>query len=221
MLEANKSKWFEKIFAVYNRNLFRRKFSSLQVSGIEKLDKFPMLIYCNHSSWWDGLLAFEISREANLDSFLLMEEKQLKNLQLFRKLGVFSIVRENAREALLSLDYAAKILTEKQNRTLWIFPQGEILPNDIRPLKFFNGVSKIAEKTAKCYVFPLAIRYEFLKNFKPQIVVKIGEAELIESSKDFNSKQLTQKLETRLTGILDELKLNIAEDNWKDYRNII
>src|SRR5215210_7489129 len=101
MLEANKSLWFEKIFGVYNRNLFKRRFNSLQVSGLnllkEKEDKTPLIIYANHSSWWDGLVAFQISFQCGLDSYIMMEEKHLKKLRLFRKLGAFSIVRENAR----------------------------------------------------------------------------------------------------------------------------
>ncbi len=87
MLKANKSFWFEKIYAVYNRNLFNRRFNSLQVSGLkflkDKEEKMPLIIYANHSSWWDGLTAFQISRQAGLDSFIMMEEMQLKNCRFF------------------------------------------------------------------------------------------------------------------------------------------
>ena len=116
MLKANKSAWFEKIFAVYNRNLFKRRFHSLHVSGMEFLDKkdaeIPLIIYANHSGWWDGLVVFEICRQAKLDFYVMMEEKQLKNLFLFRKLGAFSVVRENARKAMESINYAVELLEQ-------------------------------------------------------------------------------------------------------------
>src|SRR5688500_17469225 len=107
MLEANKSRIFERIFSLYNRNLLKRRFHSLHVSGLDflfnKQDGIPLLIYCNHSSWWDGLVAFQISYQTGLDSFLMMEEKQLKDLFLFRRLGVFSVVREDPRQAFKSI----------------------------------------------------------------------------------------------------------------------
>ncbi|HVE60089.1 MAG TPA: lysophospholipid acyltransferase family protein [Pyrinomonadaceae bacterium] len=224
MLEANKSKLFEKIFSVYNRNLLKRRFYSFQVSGLDfllnKNINTPLIIYCNHSSWWDGLIAFQISHETALDSFVMMEEKHLKKFFLFRKLGAFSIIRENPREALKSVDYAAKLLTGKLNRTLWIFPQGEILPNDLRPIRFYNGLAKIIKKAGFSEVTSLSIRYEFLGGFKPQIFVKIEKPELISVNADFNVKQLTLNLTENLTDNLNTLKSDIINHNLADYREI-
>lgn len=218
MLEAKKSKWFEKIFAVYNRNLFKRRFQALRIEGIENIKHFPLVIYCNHSSWWDGLVAFEISKKAKLDSFVMMEEKQLKNLFLFRKLGAFSVIRENPREAVKSINYAANLLKQNRDRAIWIFPQGKILPNDSRPFEFYNGIARIAEKVENCYVLPIAIRFEFLGDWKPEILVKIGKAELFDS---LNSKEFTAKSAEKLTNLLDELKKDIVEDRLENYQNLL
>ncbi|CAN5684964.1 lysophospholipid acyltransferase family protein [soil metagenome] len=224
MLEAKKSAWFETIFSIYNRNLLKRRFHSLQVSGLDFLrDKnaeIPFIIYANHSSWWDGLIAFEISRKAKLDSFIMMEEKQLKNLFLFRKLGAFSVVRENPRTAVESVNYAANLL-KKTDRTLWIFPQGEISPNDARPLKFYNGLSRIIGKIGEVFVISLAMRYEFLGEFKPQIFVKIGSPELFKTSSDCKSKKMTEIMKSRLTNLLDELKTDITSKNFSKFKRII
>ena len=225
MLAAKKSVWFEKIFAVYNSNLIKRRFNSLQVSGLDFLtarDKnIPLLIYANHSSWWDGLVAFQISREANLDSFLMMEEKQLRKLPLFRKLGAFSVVREKPREAIKSINYAAEILQKKTNRTVWIFPQGEILPNDARPLQFYNGLAKIIEKAGNCCAVPVALRFEFAGEFKPDIFVKIGKPEFFECEQNFTAKEMTAFFEKELTETLDDLKTQILTKKTDSYQKIL
>jgi 1-acyl-sn-glycerol-3-phosphate acyltransferase len=223
MLEAKKSRWFEEIFAVYSRNLFRRRFRSLNVSGLDFLRNLnqPLLVYANHSSWWDGFVAFRISRAARLDSFLMMEEKQLKKLSAFRRLGAFSVVREKPREAAKSIGYAANLLKENSNRTLWIFPQGEILPNDERPLNFYHGVARIIEKVGGGFAAPLAIRYEFRGEFKPEIFVKIGEPQLIATAKNFDAKTLTGQFEQILTAVLDELKNDVLTANLQNYKNIL
>ena len=119
------------------------------------------------------MVAFQISRQTNLDSYLMMEEKQLKRLYLFRKLGAFSVVRENAREALESVNYTTRILKQNTKRAVWIFPQGTIVPSDSRPLQFYNGLARIIISLEKCSVAAAAIRYEFLGEYKPNIFVKI------------------------------------------------
>jgi 1-acyl-sn-glycerol-3-phosphate acyltransferase len=182
-----------------------------------KNPNIPLIIYCNHSSWWDGLVAFQLSFEAGLDSFMMMEEKQLQNLFLFRLLGAFSVVREKPREAYQSIVYAEKLLKEKPHRTLWIFPQGEILPNDLRPIKFYNGLGKIIEKLGNCAAISLSMRFEFFGKFKPQIFVRIDEPETFRVRQELDSKQLTDKFEKRLTGNLEQLKTDVINQNLAAY----
>lgn len=224
MLKAQKSLWFENFFAVYNRNLFKRRFHSLNVSGLDILQKrdkkIPLIIYVNHSSWWDGLVAFEISRMANLDSFVMMEEKQLKKLFLFRRLGAFSVMRENPRSAVESINYAANILAENTNRTLWVFPQGEILPNDLRPLKFYNGTARIIEKVSQCNVVPIALRYEFLSEYKPEVFVQIGNIDLFYGNENFKCKKITYNLEGKLTETINQLKYDIQNRTFTEFEKI-
>lgn len=225
MLEANKSGWFEKLFSIYNRNLLRRRFHALHFSGSEILAEsspdIPRIIYANHSSWWDGLVAFQITSFLKLNAFVLMEEKQLKRLFLFRKLGAFSVVRENPFEAVKSINYAAGLLNENPQRTLWIFPQGEISPNDIRPIKFYNGVSRIIKKVGKCFALPLVFRYEFLGDHKPEIFAKAGEAELIDINQNLNIKSTTKIFEGKTASLLEEVRTDILNKNFNKYKNII
>lgn len=151
----------------------------------------------------------------------MMEEKQLQNLPLFRKLGAFSIVREKPREALKSVNYSVKLLKAKPQQTVWIFPQGEILPNNARPLKFFNGISHIVNKVENCAVISLAMSFEFLGNFKPEILVKISEANIYSSENSFAAKHLTDIFAEQLTETLDKLKKDVVGENLADYRNIL
>ena len=221
MLEANKSKIFEKAFSFYNTNLLRRHFDSFYINGLKSLTNFnsslPLIIYANHSSWWDGLVAFQISQQVGFNSYVMMEEKQLRNLFLFRKLGAFSINREKNRSAVKSLNYAAQILDNSTN-VLWIFPQGEILPNDVRPFQFFRGITKIIEKLGKCLTLCITFRYEFLGEYKPQIFANIGNIEESSSSKNFD---LRKHFENQTTKYLDILKRDILLQNFDRYQNII
>ncbi len=222
MLTAKKSRLFEKIFALYNRNLIKRRFHLYQVSGLDYLinknPNIPLLIYANHTSWWDGLLAFEISRAARLDSFIMMDELNLRRFFLFQRLGAFSIFR-GFRGMKESIKYSSDLMLANSTRTLWIFPQGEIVPYDFRPIHFYNGAARIVEKVGKCLTVPLAFRLEFTGEFKPEIFVKIGKPNLIEADKGFNSKSLTADFSKIMTLLLDELKYDVINRKTANYRN--
>lgn len=224
MLTASKSFWFEQLFAVYNRNLFKRRFNSLQISGLdflnERKEKSPLVIYANHSSWWDGLAAFQISRKVGLESYLMMEEKQLKKLRLFRRLGAFSVVRENNREALKSINYAIETLRQNPGSALWIFPQGEITPNDARPLRFYNGLARIVKSLEKCSIVCAAMRYEFLGEYKPDIFIKIEKVELSAADLKHKPREISENLSVRLTDTLDELKTDVLNASLSKYKKI-
>ena len=144
----------------------------------------------------------------------------MKNLFLFQRLGAFSIVRENGREAVKSINYSAELL-KKSSRTLLIFPQGEIVSNDTRPIKFYNGFSRIIEKIGEVYAVSIAMRYEFLGEFKPQIFVKIGLPELIKTDGNFNPKEKTAIFAERLTTNLDKLKSDIINKDLNGFEKII
>ena len=224
MLKANKSEWFERAFAVYNRNLLKRRFNSFRVSDLNHLqgnaERLPLIIYVNHSSWWDGLIFLEILRRFDNENYVMMEEKQLRKLFFFRRLGAFSVVREKPREAIKSINYAANLLSEKFNRTLLIFPQGEILPNDVRPLRFYQGLARITEKVQVCRLVPAALRLEFAGNFKPEIYAKIGAPEIPGINKTFDAKSATKNYERRLTETLDSLKREVSMRKIESYDKI-
>ncbi len=225
MLEANKSKLFESMFSIYNRNLLKRRFNSVRVSGLDFLLKhssiLPHIIYCNHSSWWDGLVAFQISQQTKLNSFIMMEEKHLKRFFLFRKLGAFSINRDSPRQSLKSINYAVNVIKMNVGRTLWIFPQGEIVNNDFRPIFFYNGLGKIVEKVGRCFVTSLSIRYEFRGNYKPEIFVRLAEPEFVQPEIGFSHKMLTQTFAEKMATNLDLLKNEIVNNTLQNYHSII
>lgn len=224
MIPARKSEWFERAFAIYNRNLIARRFEGLRVAGLEHLRGrsrgVPLVLYANHSSWWDGLVAFQVGRACGLEQYAMMEERQLRQYPFHRRLGAFGVVRENARDALRSVEYAAKLLTAT-SRVLWIFPQGETLPNDSRPLVLYNGAARIIERTGLADAAPVAIRYEFLDDYRPEAFLKIAPPCRVAVEADFNAKCLTTIFAERLTSTLDELRADIIARDFTGYEEIV
>ena len=222
MIAARKSLWFERLFALYNRRLIKRRFASLRVAGLEHLRErptdAPLLLYANHSSWWDVLVSVRLNQLCGLDAYGMMEERQLRQYKFFRRLGAFSVVREDARAAVASIRYAADLL-RAGNRALWIFPQGITAPNDTRPLKLFTGAARVIQRAGRAYAVPVALRYEFLEDYKPEIFVRVGPLELSENVA--SPKLLTRQFTANLTANLDQLRQDILKANWQHYEETL
>lgn len=216
MLTARKSRWFEAVFGVYNRNLLRRRFSSLRVLDLDTLspNDSPTIVFANHSSWWDGLVCWEMIRQAGADPFVMMEEKNLRRYPLFRRLGAFSVDRGNARSALASIGYAADLLTDSPERALLVFPQGRIEPAGRRPIVFESGIARIAKRVPGCRLVPVALNYEFTGEFKPEIFVRCGEA--------FPAGAISvPEMSVRLEELLARQQSDIAAGSLGGYRRAI
>ena len=224
MITARKSWWFERVFAAYNRNLLARRFEGLRIRGLENLQDrrrdAPLVLYANHSSWWDGLLIFHAGRICGLEQYAMMEERQLRQYPFHRKLGAFSVVREDPRKALESILYASDLL-RGSSRALWIFPQGTIEHNDIRPLKLYTGAARIIKRVGAAYTAPVALRYEFLDDFRPEALMRVEEPERVEAMPGFNAKQLTETFSQRLTEALDALRADVFAKNLSAYAEVV
>ena len=225
MLTPSKNKAFERLFAVYNRNLFRRRFERFLVSGMSSLDRgneeTPLILYANHSSWWDGLAAFEISRAAGLDAFVMMDEAQLNRYRAFRWLGAFSIDKQSVRASYRSLEFASQLLRERKGSCLWIFPQGDIRPSRVKDLDFLGGIGRIALKIRECRFVPVAFRYEFGGEFKPDVFALAGPGLHREPKNKRESGELVSELGSTLAQALAGLDRKIAAGDTEGFVDLL
>lgn len=176
----------------------------------------PCIFVGNHSAWWDAhlpMVANETRWQAN--GYVMVEDTQLRRYGFFRYVGAFSVNRHDGRSAMESLNYAVEKLVEAPRRMLLIFPQGEILANDTRPLSFFSGtgriVKKVVEQRGGCDVYPMALRYEFIGEQKPDAFMSIGPTLRYRSDqKLLDAREVTSALETAVTHALDQLRADIT-----------
>ena len=210
MIEACKLKRVESVFAWINRGMLRKHFFAHHLRGRHQLDSVnlsePVIFYSNHSCWWDGLLAFHLSHDVfRLDGVLMMDVQQLQKYRFFRWIGAFSVDRENREEALVSIEYAVAQL-QVHHRVLWMYPQGVMLPNDVRPLVFYPGLLHIAKRLPSVQLIPVVHHYEFLGEQRPEAFSSIGRVVRIEPGNELDPKSLTREFQERLTFELNTLR---------------
>ncbi|WP_435010045.1 lysophospholipid acyltransferase family protein [Tundrisphaera lichenicola] len=210
LIKAYKHGWPR--FAVESmvRSKARGGFHQVLAQGLdrfrESLNRDPAgtLILANHSCWWD-LFVYQVVNDAlEVDGYGMMEHFNLLRFGFFRRIGAFSVDRTDPVSVRASLRYAAELL-QKPKAVVWVFPQGKIESNDVRPLKFQNGIRAIIRQAAPVQVLPLAIRYEFWQDERPEVLIRFGERFKVDRA---DLPDLIPTFERRLTEELDALRMD-------------
>jgi len=223
VIPAHKRPVLEAAMAACNRRFLRKHFHAMWVGGekhVAGLDRnIPVVLLGNHSCWWDPLVEFFFSHDVfGLDGYAMMDEKQLERYRFFRWIGVFSVRRESSRDAVVSLRYAASIL-DRPNRALWIYPQGVMLPGDVRPLGFQTGIGRLAHMLARVQFVPFVHRYEFVGDQRPEVFTEYGQPFIPDGSVEVRG--MVREVEERVTAMLDDLRCRIARQDTGGFRNVL
>jgi chlorobactene lauroyltransferase len=181
----------------------------------------PLVVYMNHPGWWDGYMAFLLDKRVfreRLQSYIMMEEKQLRAYRFFTLCGAFSVDRRPG-EAERSIGYISRLLRERRDRILWILPQGRIAPNDRRPITVYPGAARVALRADGALLWPVALRYEFRGEQQPEAFVRVGPPHRAEPGD--NEQSLTATIQARLTTAVDALRDEVNGERLEGYRVLL
>jgi 1-acyl-sn-glycerol-3-phosphate acyltransferase len=151
---------------------FRSAFRGLWVRGALPTGESARLVYVNHSNWWDGFVLHQLGQAAGWDAYCLMEEKNLRRYRFLSRIGAFSIRPGDAASSLESLRYARELMRQPR-AAVCLFPEGELRPFGVLPLRLQRGVELLA-KAGKRECVPVALRYAFFEHERPDVLVEVG-----------------------------------------------
>lgn len=133
---------------------------NVNVEGIEKIPKEPVLFISNHSSMLDS---FILLSTINVPcGYVIADEPVWRNMPIVNRLAKILksvyIDRKNPKKGMESINEASQNIIDGQNMV--IFPEGDLTwvkDPDAKISKFRNGSLKIAYK-AKCMIVPIVIK---------------------------------------------------------------
>ncbi len=180
------------------------------------------IYYVNHSAWWDGHLCMVLARlVTHQPGYLMMEEKNLRRYRFFTWAGAYGVDRDDARAALMSLDYAAGLLREQPGCAMFVFPQGTIVPNDRRPLALSRGVAHLARRAGAVRLAPVALRYEFSQEQRPDAFISVGPARVLYGDEAPRPRALMADLAADLTATIDALRADVVAERLADFTIVL
>ncbi len=166
------------LFRLYLRVLFWRRFDAVRVSRAFVPPTYlgrPLVIYCNHPSWWDpALLLLAVpALFAGRRAFGPMDAAELERYGLFRNFGVFGIEPGTLRGAATFLRVASGLL-ESADTCLCITAEGAFTDPRLRPIRLRAGLAHLARRRPDAVFLPLALDYVFWNESKPEALMRFG-----------------------------------------------
>ncbi len=209
----------------YFERSVRRSFHSVYVRGTAHLEPWktrsigePLIVAATHASWWDAALAIVLSeRWTGVESYGIMEYKQLVKYQFFRGIGMMSVVRDDPRSALRTLQHAADVL-RGTSRVLWMFPQGTLIHQDQRPIVCDPGIGILANKLPAVWIAPVAMRYELLREQRPHGWITIGQPYRVEGG---SPRDVTSVVQEQITHQADQLRTAAMAEDARSFAELV
>ena len=158
------------------RRYFRRHFRSVLAQNMERLRsaRGPLIVYGNHSSWWDPMLIVLLGDLLlpHRRHYAPIDARALEKYPILRKLGIFPVEMSSPRGAAQFLRTAEAILAD--NGVLWLTPQGRFADPREFPLAFRPGLAALALRHPDVPLIPLAVEYTFWDERLPETLTYAG-----------------------------------------------
>lgn len=174
-IPARESRLFISLFGWYVRWLTKFRFKHIWLKQHYRPSPGSRSIYyLNHSSWWDGIIPLLLNRFLfHQNARAMMEDTQMKRYKFFRRLGAFSVSPNETRRSARSLRYAVESM-QRNNASLFIFPEGEIVPFTANQPVFRDGLSWLCRQLPETDVIPIGIYIHTLRYNRPELHIQIG-----------------------------------------------
>ncbi|QDT11790.1 lysophospholipid acyltransferase family protein [Planctomycetes bacterium K23_9] len=173
--------WLQNGFHRFLSGYLRRHFHAVAITREQRSestisDQEPLIVYVNHPSWWDPLLAHFLNRQLfpNRQFYAPIDADALAQYRVFAKLGFFGVQSEVMAGASQFLKVSKRILTAP-NTALWLTPEGRFADPRDHQAPMMPGLAHVCSKMQSGCVLPLAMEYVFWEERLPVCLVQQGD----------------------------------------------
>ncbi len=166
----------------------------------------PVVVYVNHASWWDPLIALWLAKHLMPGRLLFapFDAEALASYPIFEKLGFFGVDQASRRGAAQFLITSRAILANP-GTSIWMTPEGRFCdPRDVS-VPFRPGLAHLAEDMHRGVLLPLALEYSFWEERRPEILIKFGNPIDCDDDHVLTKAQWNERLHSALRTTQSEL----------------
>lgn len=219
------SRRLQRLFFWYARHYLGKHLHALRVRipRPPRIDSdVPVVVYLNHPSWWDPLVASIIARELFPDRlhYAPIEASGLSKYRFLSRVGFFGIEEGTIRGAKTFLHTAATICSSL-SAALWLTPQGRFADPRERPVRLETGLGHLLCRLDRAFVLPLAVEYPFWEERTAEALALAGSPILVGADERLRAQQWTSRLADRLEAAQDELAQLSRERDSRSFRTLV
>lgn len=178
--QARRSARLCALFGWYLKGYFRKRFRAIRVLSdayAPACNNRPFVVYANHPSWFDPIVALFLARALYPDTrpFGPIDAEALKAYGIFERLGFYPVEAGTPRGAAQFLRTSAGLLA-CGDVSLWMTPQGQFVDARVRPVVLKPGLARLVRRAPDALYVPLALEYPFWDESKPEALAAFGPA---------------------------------------------
>lgn len=202
------------LFSFYVRSCVGRHFHAVRVAnpGRIPLHAEPLILFVNHSSWWDPLAGLLLGQALlpHREHYAPMDAISLSHYGIFRSMGFFPVENRSPRGASQLLRAGAQVL-HRPGSVLWITPESQFQDVRKRPIVFRPGLGALMSRSGRLTCVPIAMEYTFWNERLPEIFINIGEPLQIADGTMEEASTWTNLCSFAMAATLDELTMLATE----------
>jgi len=203
--------WFQNGFHRFLRPFLKRHFHAVAVeSGCRESLEFeadePLLIYGNHPSWWDPLIAHFLNRSLfpSRQFYAPIDAEALEQYSVFGKLGFYGVQMNTTSGAAAFLKQTTAILEGGQT-AIWITPEGRFSDARDHDAELMPGLAHMCTKLSRGWAVPLALEYPFWDERLPVCLAMFGQPVQIADRASSSKREWQAMLSAELRGTQGKL----------------
>ncbi|QDT59010.1 hypothetical protein SV7mr_15140 [Stieleria bergensis] len=221
------AKWFYAGFQTFLKRFLRKNFHGVVLAKDSSLDVSlaagrPIIIYVNHPSWWDPLIAHFLNQRLfpERDFFAPIDAEALAKYRVFARLGFFGVQLSSTSGTAQFLSRSAAVL-ERSNAALWLTPEGRFADSRDRTAELMPGLAHLCRKHDSPLVVPMAMEYAFWNERLPMCFAAFGKFIDCQQHPDWDKATWHQNLTTALRGTQQHLESLVIQRCDTNFQSVL
>ena len=219
--------WFQNGFHRFLSHYLKRHFHAVAIDRESRVgamvdSELPLIVYGNHPSWWDPLIAHFLNRKlfAPRQFYAPIDAEALEHYRVFGRLGFFGVRMNSTSGAGAFLKQSQAILRERDT-ALWLTPEGRFADARDHSAELMPGLAHLCKRVQDCVVLPLALEYVFWEERLPVCLAKLGKPIVAGEPTERSKSDWSELLHDRLRSTQRELEQLAIARSSEPFENLL
>ncbi|MCO8120960.1 lysophospholipid acyltransferase family protein [Stieleria sp. TO1_6] len=219
--------WFLNGFHRFLRPYLGRHFHTVAIERASRLDppipeQTPVIVYANHPSWWDPLIAHYLHRQlfSPRHFFAPIDAEALQQYRVFEKLGFYGVQLSSQSGAAAFLKTSLSIL-DQPNSAIWITPEGRFVDSRDLSATLMPGLAHLCHRSQNVVAVPIALEYTFWDERLPVCLASLGTPIAASEHSQWDKPQWATELTAGLRSAQSQLSRLAIERSSEPFDNLL